>query len=101
MAAGQLIPAALSSVTYSQVALAVGVLSAVYALVLGVYRLYFHPLSHIPGPRLTALTYWVEIYYECFKPPGGQFMWEYQKWHERYGMYLSYSSLDGVALLSF
>ncbi|KAF2970304.1 hypothetical protein GQX73_g3287 [Xylaria multiplex] len=42
-------------------------------------------LGTVPGPTLAALTQWVEIYYECFKSPGGQFMWEYQKWHEKYG----------------
>lgn len=57
----------------------------VYSICLGLYRILFHPLRKIPGLKLAAFTGWLETYYECFKPPGGQFMWEYQKWHETYG----------------
>ncbi|OTB08292.1 hypothetical protein M426DRAFT_52547 [Hypoxylon sp. CI-4A] len=71
--------------TLGQISLAFGVLLLLYSLGVSIYRLYFHPLRHIPGPKLAALTQWVETYYECFKPPGGQFMWEYQKWHKKYG----------------
>jgi hypothetical protein len=28
-----------------------------YTAALAVYRIYFHPISHIPGPKLAALTY--------------------------------------------
>jgi hypothetical protein len=76
----------LPSMGYSQVCYQLAIAWLLYAVCLSVYRLFFHPLRHIPGPKLAALTQWVETYYECFKPPGGQFMWEYQKWHEKYGM---------------
>ena len=57
-----------------------------YLLALGIYRLYLHPLAKFPGPKLAALTQWVEAYHEL-KAPGGQFIWVYQKWHEQYGQY--------------
>ncbi|KAI1817357.1 cytochrome P450 [Poronia punctata] len=71
--------------TAAQFFFGAGLIWLLYGLYLAVYRLFFHPLRHIPGPKLTAVTQWVETYYECFTPSGGQFMWEYQKWHEKYG----------------
>ncbi|KAF2119264.1 cytochrome P450 [Lophiotrema nucula] len=56
-----------------------------YLIYLVVYRLYFHPLAKFPGPKLNALTFWVETYYELFKGEGGQFPWAYAKWHQKYG----------------
>ncbi|KAI0538394.1 cytochrome protein [Xylaria digitata] len=56
-----------------------------YTLVLGIYRVYFSPLASIPGPKLAALTGWVEAYYELIHGEGGQFMFKYREWHEKYG----------------
>lgn len=37
----------------------VGSLYLVYNVIAGaIYRLYFSPISHIPGPKLAALTFW-------------------------------------------
>ncbi|KAI5925079.1 cytochrome P450 [Camillea tinctor] len=71
--------------TWTQSAIAAGVSLFLYVVTLSIYRLFFHPLRNIPGPRLAALTQWVETYYECFKSPGGQFIWKYREWHEQYG----------------
>ena len=57
-----------------------------YLLTLAIYRLYLSPLAKFPGPKLAALTQWVETYHEL-RNPGGQFMWVYQKWHEQYGVF--------------
>ena len=76
----------LVSSTYGRIGLVSSVFLTLYVLCVSIYRLCFHSLRSVPGPRLAALTQWVETYYECFKAPGGQFMWEYQKWHEKYGM---------------
>ncbi|KAL8912792.1 MAG: hypothetical protein Q9171_002250 [Xanthocarpia ochracea] len=59
-------------------------LYVLYLLCLVIYRLCLSPLAKFPGPKLAALTQWVETYYEL-KSPGGQFIWVYQKWHEQYG----------------
>jgi len=58
-----------------------------YLLGMAIYRLYLHPLAKFPGPKLAALTQWVETYYEL-RNPGGQFIWAYQKWYEQYGSFL-------------
>ncbi|KAL4795745.1 cytochrome P450, partial [Aspergillus venezuelensis] len=50
-----------------------------------VYRLYLSPLAHFPGPKLAALTYWTEAYYELLHGEGGQFIFKYREWHEKYG----------------
>ncbi|RAK71513.1 cytochrome P450 [Aspergillus fijiensis CBS 313.89] len=46
-------------------------------------RLYFHPIAHIPGPRLAALTWWYEFYYDAIQP--GQYVFKIQELHKRYG----------------
>ena len=75
-------------VTSSRFAVLTALLSTtliLYVLVLGFYRLFLSPLAKFPGPKLAALTQWVETYYELFKGDGGQFAFEYAKWHEKYG----------------
>lgn len=53
-----------------------------------VYRLCFHPLAGIPGPRLAAISQLYEFYYNCIKP--GQYTFQIQKLHQIYGMLLSW-----------
>ncbi|KAH8696455.1 benzoate 4-monooxygenase cytochrome P450 [Talaromyces proteolyticus] len=48
-----------------------------------IYRLYFHPLRKIPGPKLAAATHLVEFYYDVIL--GGKFCWELERMHQRYG----------------
>ncbi|KAL6884430.1 cytochrome P450 [Trichoderma evansii] len=50
-----------------------------------VYRLYIHPLSGIPGPRLAAITSWYETYYDFLKAPGGQYWNKLDELHKEYG----------------
>ncbi|KAL4899421.1 hypothetical protein BDW74DRAFT_116296 [Aspergillus multicolor] len=54
-----------------------------YLFVVCIYRLYFHPLSHIPGPRLAAITHGYEFYFDVIKK--GKLIWEIQRLHEIYG----------------
>ncbi|KAJ3533596.1 hypothetical protein NMY22_g7271 [Coprinellus aureogranulatus] len=46
-------------------------------------RLYFHPLSHFPGPALAAATGWYWTYYDMFR--GGMMIEQLELLHKRYG----------------
>lgn len=53
--------------------------------ILIIYRIYFSALCGFPGPKLAASTGWYETYFELFKRGGGQFTFQIEKLHERYG----------------
>ncbi|KAL6794162.1 cytochrome P450 [Trichoderma sp. SZMC 28012] len=55
----------------------------VYLSLRTVYRLYFHPLAHIPGPKLTACSHLYEFYYNVIRP--GQFLFKIEEMHKQYG----------------
>ncbi|KAI1124633.1 cytochrome P450 [Nemania abortiva] len=65
----------------SGIALVIGFFS-LYALSLVIYRAYFHPLSHIPGPWLARVSYWSEFYHDCI---GEGYVKIYPKLHAKYG----------------
>lgn len=48
-----------------------------------VYRIFFHPLAHIPGTPLAGAT---SLYCYWYNARGGRFYLQIQKLHERYGM---------------
>ncbi|CDM33000.1 Cytochrome P450 [Penicillium roqueforti FM164] len=58
-----------------------GFFSFIFGVV--IYRLYFHPLSKFPGPKLAALTSLYEFYYNVVL--GGRYLWEIERMHEKYG----------------
>lgn len=49
------------------------------------YRLFFHPLAKFPGPKLAAISYLPEFYYDLIKK--GMYMWEIERMHEKYGTF--------------
>ena len=54
-----------------------------------VYRLFFHPLANVPGPKLAAATSWYEFYYDVVKNGGGQYNWsKIGQLHEQYGLHI-------------
>ncbi|QSZ33222.1 hypothetical protein DSL72_002810 [Monilinia vaccinii-corymbosi] len=55
----------------------------VYCIVGVLYRLYFHPLSRFPGPKLAAATLCLEFYHDCIQ--SGQYFIKIAQWHEQYG----------------
>lgn len=55
----------------------------IYWVIQSIYPLYFHPLSHIPGPRLAAITHGYEFYYNIIK--GGRLIWELERLQQVYG----------------
>lgn len=57
---------------------------AIYLLGLAIYRLYLTPSAKFPGPRLAALCYWYEFYYDVW-PHEGQYTWKIRDLHEKYG----------------
>lgn len=55
----------------------------VYQLFKSIYNFFFHPLRHIPGPKLAAATYFPEFYYDVVK--FGRYTNRIKEMHEQYG----------------
>ncbi|KIA75613.1 cytochrome P450 [Aspergillus ustus] len=65
---------------------ALAVLSSLgYVAYLVIYRLYFHPLRHFPGPKLAAATLWYEIFNDWFRGPYPGSTWNIDHLHRQYG----------------
>lgn len=56
-----------------------------YTLYGAIWRLYLSPVAHIPGPRIAALTFWNEFYYDVSL--GGKYTWKLLEYHKQYGMH--------------
>ncbi|KAI1412106.1 trichodiene oxygenase [Hypoxylon sp. FL1857] len=54
-----------------------------YFVSLAVYRLFWHPLARFPGPKLAAVTRYVEAYYDLIL--NGQYTFKIAEMHEKYG----------------
>ena len=71
---------------------------AAYTIYGILYRLYFSPVAGFPGPRLAALSFWYEFYYDVVKR--GQYTFKIRELHERYGT-LSINSQKMLVCLQF
>ncbi|TVY67437.1 Cytochrome P450 monooxygenase sdnE [Lachnellula suecica] len=54
-----------------------------YSIGQAIHRLYFSPIANFPGPRLAAVSFWYEIYYDVYL--GGQYTFKIIRLHEEYG----------------
>lgn len=54
-----------------------------YFVGLAIYRLYHHPLAQFPGPKLAALSYWYEFYFDGVLQ--GKYVFEVERMHQKYG----------------
>jgi hypothetical protein len=71
----------------------------IYFITKAVYRLYFHPLRNIPGPKLAALSSAYEFYFNVIKQ--GTFIWHLEGLHETYGRWSGLAHLDYAVQSSF
>ena len=76
------------NITLREIVLAIVAVYTISIVVEGICRVWFHPLSKYPGPRLAALTLWWQCYYDVFLNSGGQLLAHLKPLHEKYGMCL-------------
>ena len=57
-----------------------------------IQRLFFHPLSAFPGPRLAAATTFYKMYFEVIK--GGELLGKIHQLHVLYGGSFFFFSID-------
>lgn len=58
---------------------------AAYLVAASIYRLYFHPLSGFPGPKLAGLTWYYQGYYELLLDGG--LIDQLEILHKQYGAF--------------
>jgi hypothetical protein len=61
----------------------VAILILCYLLWSALYRLVLSPIADFPGPRLAALTFWYEFYYDVVLQ--GRYTWKIKELHEKHG----------------
>ncbi|KAF2113271.1 cytochrome P450 [Lophiotrema nucula] len=61
----------------------IGVFTCLYFILGAIYRLYLCPVAHVPGPRLAALSFWYELYYDVVRK--GRYGFRIQELHKQYG----------------
>lgn len=51
-----------------------------------IWRLYLSPVAKFPGPKLAAVTFWYEFYFDIVKH--GSYVYEIERMHEEYGEFV-------------
>lgn len=67
---------------------------AFYSFLKILYRLYIHPLSKFPGPKIAAATSAFEFYHSVIRD--GMFPWKIEELHKQYGKQLKYVVISVV-----
>ena len=57
--------------------------ASLYLVTGAIYRLYFSPIARYPGPKIAALTFWYEFYYDVLCK--GRYTWRIEELHRKYG----------------
>lgn len=83
-------------ITYSWASIIATLLLAtcIYNIIIIFRRIYFHPLSRFPGPRIAAGTRWYEFYYDFFVGEGGQYFRKIEELHKQYGAGIQHVSIE-------
>ena len=63
-----------------------------YGFLLSLHRLTISKLAGFPGPKLAAVTYWYEFYYDWWC--SGKYIFEIEKMHKKYGWFMGSSSIE-------
>jgi hypothetical protein len=61
------------------------VLAFLYWVCGAYHRLFLSPVARFPGPRLAALTFWYEFWYDVVRR--GRYTWKIRELHEQYGKF--------------
>ena len=88
------IHASLSS-SYRLVGVGIVLIILVLTVYGALYRLFFSPIAHIPGPLFARLTFWNEFYYDVVL--GGKYGSKLKGYHARYGKKLYVSDIASFA----
>lgn len=71
--------------------------AVVYFASVAIYRLYFSNIAKFPGPKLAALTYFYEFYYDWWQPY--RFQFKIAELHKEYGK--EYPKVDARTFFAF
>jgi len=71
------------SLTATSVIQLLAITFTVWSIAVGIYRVFFHPLAKIPGPKLAGLTYLYRFKYNVLDH--GKFYLQIEKLHQKYG----------------
>lgn len=86
----------LASISTANLASSAVICTALYLAGVAVYRLYLSPISHFPGPRLAALTWAYEFYYDWVLP--GKYYERVAEMHRQYGSSPDIDSVPAIGL---